>query len=310
MSQGHIRVWLLVPFLLLASQAWALGLGDIRLSSALNEPLRAEIELLAATPEELNNLTIQLASQETFQRYDLERPLFLTRVQFQIVKSGRADGNVVRITSSEPVTEPFITFLVEAAWSRGRLLREYTLLLDPPTFAPPPATQATQPVTAPTRAAPADSGQIQRQAPQQEAPPPPPARPPVQAPVRQPVQSTPPSQPETAAPTPTPAEAPAATFEPDDSFGQPEFDTTAGGDLLIQRGDTLWGITQRVRPDSRLTINQTMLAIYEANPEAFEGNINRMKAGASLRIPSADDIFRIDSCGGRHATKSDAGSAR
>ena len=82
MSPGHIRVWLLVPFLLLASQAWALGLGDIRLSSALNEPLRAEIELLAATPEELNNLTIQLASQETFQRYDLERPLFLTRVQF------------------------------------------------------------------------------------------------------------------------------------------------------------------------------------------------------------------------------------
>ena len=295
MSPGHIRVWLLVPFLLLASQAWAPGLGDIRLSSALNEPLRAEIELLAATPEELNNLTIQLASQETFQRYDLERPLFLTRVQFQIVKSGRADGNVVRITSSEPITEPFITFLVEAAWSRGRLLREYTLLLDPPTFAPPPATQAAQPVTAPTRAAPADSGQIQRQAPQQEAPPPPPARPPVQAPVRQPVQSTPPSQPETAAPTPTasPAEAPAATSDPDDSFGQPDFDTTAGGDLLIQRGDTLWGITQRVRPDSRLTINQTMLAIYEANPEAFEGNINRMKAGASLRIPSADDIFRI-----------------
>jgi pilus assembly protein FimV len=260
----------------------------------LNEPLRAEIELLAATPEELNNLTIQLASQETFQRYDLERPLYLTRLQFQIVKSGRADGNVVRITSSEPVTEPFVTFLVEAAWSRGRLLREYTLLLDPPTFAPPPAAPATQPVTAPTRAAPADSGEIQRQAPPQ-AQTPPAARPPLQAPVRPPsqapAQTTP--QPEPAAPAPTPIAEPEIAPEPADSFGQPDFDTSSGGDLVIQRGDTLWGITQRVRPDSRLTINQTMLAIYEANPEAFAGNINRMRAGATLRIPSADDVFRI-----------------
>jgi pilus assembly protein FimV len=294
MSPRLNRVWLLVPFLLLASQAWALGLGDIRLSSALNEPLRAEIELLAATSEELNNLTIQLASQETFQRYDLDRPLYLTRLRFQIVKSGRADGNVVRITSTEPLTEPFVTFLVEAAWSRGRLLREYTLLLDPPTFAPPPVAQAAQPVTAPTRATPADSGQIQRQAPPQQDTPPP-SRPPVQAPVRPPAQapaqSTP--RPAPAAPAPSVAAEPADSPAPDDSFGQPNFDTSPGGDMVIQRGDTLWGITQRVRPDSRLTINQTMLAIYEANPGAFDGNINRMRAGATLRIPSADDVFRI-----------------
>jgi pilus assembly protein FimV len=63
--------------------------------------------------------------------------------------------------------------------------------------------------------------------------------------------------------------------------------------VLVERGDTLWRIAQRVRPDSRLTVNQTMLAIFEANPEAFAGNINVLSAGASLRIPSADDIFRI-----------------
>ena len=91
MSRRLNRLWLL-PALLLASQSWALGLGDIRLNSALNEPLRAEIELLAATPEELNNLTIQLASQETFERYDLVRPLFLSRMQFRLIKSGSADG--------------------------------------------------------------------------------------------------------------------------------------------------------------------------------------------------------------------------
>ena len=266
-----------MPFLLLASQAWALGLGEIRLSSALNEPMLAEIELLAATPEELENLTIGLASPETFDRYDLDRPLFLTRLDFNIVRSGRADGNIIRVTSSVPITEPFVTFLVEASWSRGRLLREYTILLDPPTFAPPPTTQSTQAVTAPTRVTPTDSGQIQRQAPQQQpTPTPTPIPAPARAPVQAPVQSRP-AQSATPAPT----------------QGQPNFDETPGGELVVQRGETLWGITSRVRPDSRLTINQTMLAIFEANPEAFAGNINVMRAGATLRIPSADDVFRI-----------------
>jgi pilus assembly protein FimV len=297
MSRRLHRVWLL-PLLFLVGQAWALGLGDIRLSSALNQPLRAEIQLLAATPEELNNLEVQLASAETFSRYDLDRPLYLTRLQFQVIKSGRADGNFVRITSADPVTEPFITFLVEATWSRGRLLREYTMLLDPPTFAPAPTVQSTQAVTAPSRATPSDSGQIQRpapqQAPQQAAPQT--VRPPVQAPVQTPPPAATQSEPVAAQTQPTPvappAPAPALVEEP--ALDAQDFNSTSGGDLQVVRGDTLWGITARVRPDSRLTFNQTMLAIYEANPQAFEGNINRLRAGASLKIPSADDIFRIN----------------
>ena len=283
MSLRRKRLWLL-PALLLASQAWALGLGNIRLSSALNEPLRAEIELISATPEELENLRIQLAALETFDRYDLDRPLFLSGLQFRLVRSGTTEGNIVRITSEEPITEPFITFLVEAVWSRGRLLREYTLLLDPPTFAPPPVTQSTQPVTAPTRATPTDSGQIQRPVPQQT----PPAPEPAPVPARQPVVQAP------AQSAPTVEPAPAAPFdEPEPALGEPSFDPTSGGDIVVQRGDTLWGITSRVRPDSRLSMNQTMLAIFEANPEAFSGNINMMSAGATLRIPSADEVFRI-----------------
>gem|GEM_PF-5503742 len=177
------RVWPLAPFLLFALQAWALGLGDIRLSSALNEPLRAEIELLAVTPEELDNLTVQLAAPETFQRYNLDRPMFLTGLRFDVEKSGRTDSNVIRVSSTGPITEPFITFLVEVTWSRGRLLREYTVLLDPPTFAPPPMTTA--PVTAPTRRTLSDSGQIERPAARSQlsatgASPPPAAPPPWQ----------------------------------------------------------------------------------------------------------------------------------
>lgn len=209
MSLRLNRVWLLVPSLLYASQAWALGLGDIRLSSALNEPLRSEIELLAAAPEELDRLTVRLASQETFQRFNLDRPAYLANLEFYIQRSGRADGNAIRVTSTAPITEPFITFLVEASWSRGLILREYTLFLDPPTIR---ATEAT---------------------------------------------------------------------------------TIVGGDILVVRGDTLWSISARARPDSRLSVNQTMLAIYEANSGAFDGNVNRLRAGVTLRIPSADDVFRI-----------------
>ncbi|MGB5738021.1 MAG: hypothetical protein WBM54_01625, partial [Woeseia sp.] len=155
MSRRIHRLGLLLVCLI-ASKAWALGLGDIRLDSALNEPLRAEIALLSATPEELENLRISLASNETFERYGIDRPLFLSNLQFVV------QGGVVRVTSPEPITEPFVTFLVEAVWSRGRLLREYTVLLDPPTFAPPPSAPTAEAVTAPRQTTETDRGRIER----------------------------------------------------------------------------------------------------------------------------------------------------
>ncbi|HWM28346.1 MAG TPA: FimV/HubP family polar landmark protein, partial [Woeseiaceae bacterium] len=231
MSLRLHRAWLVLG-LLLAGDVWALGLGDIRLSSALNEPLRAEIQLLSATPEELSNLKVQLASPATFERYGIDRPLYLTRLQFSVVRSQGVGAGSVRITSSEPMTEPFVTFLVEATWASGRLLREYTVLLDPPTFAPPPSGPSSQAVTAPSRPSQADSGRIERPAP---------------------------------TPQPAPADAGATDAAP--------FGTAAGSDVYVQRGDTLWEIASRERPDSRLSMNQIMVAIYEANPEAFEGNL-------------------------------------
>ena len=279
MSRSMNRVWLLL-LCFLAGEALALGLGDIRLDSALNQPLRADIILISATPEELDNLSIELASAETFARYGIDRPFFLSRLSFQVIRSGRTDGNVVRVTSPDPITEPFLTFLVEATWTRGRLLREYTLLLDPPTFAPPPSAAQQQVVEPPVRSTPADSGDIPRR-----------PAPAATAPQAQP-------QPAVSRPAPRPAPAPAAQPSAAATPMQPEpaaaFDTTSGGDYSVRQGDTLWGIASRMRPDDRLTMNQTMLAIYEANPEAFSNNINVLSAGASLRIPSADEVFRIN----------------
>lgn len=278
MSRSLSRISL-VLVLLLSSEVWALGLGDIRMNSALNEPLNARIELLSATPEELDNLTIAMASVDTFDRYGIDRPFYLQGMQFTIVRSGRADGNYVQVRTLTPMAEPFLTFLVEASWSRGRLLREYTVFLDPPTFAPPAADTAPA-VQAPTRTAPADSARIER-----TAPPPAPQQ-----------RATPSPLPRQAEPEGQPAPQPVA----DDT--RPAVDTSrftlsVGDDHVVKRGETLWGLASRVRPVSSLTMSQTMLAIFEANPDAFGGNINILHAGASLRIPTQDAIFQIDRSG-------------
>jgi len=273
MSRRLTRISLALV-LLLSSEVWAIGLGDIHLDSALNEPLRAEIELLSATPEELANLTVSLAATETFERYGIDRPFYLQELAFNVTTG--PNGAVVQIRSRSPITEPFLTFLVEATWSAGRLLREYTVLLDPPTYSPP-AVQQTPAIEAPRRATPTDSARIEREPP---APQPQPER----QPQPQPVYTPPVRQ---AEPSPPP-------LVDDRSSYQTPYSTTTGGDYYVERGDTLWGIASRLLPDGRLTVNQTMVAVFEANPDAFLGNINRLKAGVTLRIPGADAVFEIE----------------
>ena len=284
MSRRLMRISLALV-LLLSSEVWAIGLGDINLDSALNEPLRAEIELLSATPEELSNLVVSLASADTFDRYGIDRPYYLQEIEFNVLSNG-PNGPVVQVRSRSPITEPFLTFLVEATWSSGRLLREYTVLLDPPTYAPPAVQQAPA-VEAPRRATPTDSARIERQQPPAPAPQPEPQPEPRPEPV-QPAYTAPPSQP---APQPEPVADEPSYEEP--SYEESSYSATSGGDVYVERGNTLWGIASRMRPDSRLTMNQTMLAIFEANPQAFSGNINKLKAGVSLRVPSADEVFQI-----------------
>ncbi len=122
----------------------ALGLGEIELKSALNQPLDAEVELLAATPEELQELKVEVGSPQAFASAGIERTLFLNKLQFDVKTN--ADGRpVVKITSRDAVREPFLDFLLELSWSKGRLLREYTVLVDPPVTMPAPAPRAQLP---------------------------------------------------------------------------------------------------------------------------------------------------------------------
>src|SRR5208283_1992416 len=134
------------------SLSCALGLGEIHLNSALNEPMNAEIDLIAATPDELTALRASLAGRESFTRYGIDRPPFLTTLTFTVGKS--KDGrDVLLVHSTDAIPEPFVTFLVEVNWARGRLMREYTVLLDPPVYTPGENQNAAAPVAAPTTAA-------------------------------------------------------------------------------------------------------------------------------------------------------------
>ncbi|HHH45382.1 MAG TPA: hypothetical protein ENK53_00025, partial [Thiotrichales bacterium] len=230
-----------------ASQAFALGLGNIRIKSYLDQPLDAEIEVIASSPQELASLRVMLAPPEAYARAGIPRAHFHSKLRFRVEK--RPDGKaVIHVTSKVPVKEPFLDFLVEASWGSGQIVREYTLLVDPPVLMQAPAPVVKAPVTTsaaskPATPAPSVSSRV------------------------------------LSAPAPaTRAAGPAApgTYGP------------------TQRNETLWRIAEQVRPSADLTIPQVMLAILEANPEAFyNANINNLKAGYVLRIPSEEEIRAI-----------------
>jgi Tfp pilus assembly protein FimV len=112
--------------------AWApaLGLGEITLHSALNQPLRADIALVDAAGVEENQLSVSLATADEFSHAGVDRAFFLSDLKFTPVLRG--NRGVIQVTSGKPVSEPFLNFLVQLNKPNGRLLREYTVLIDPP----------------------------------------------------------------------------------------------------------------------------------------------------------------------------------
>ena len=163
----------LALLLALPSAAFALGLGDIHLNSSLNSPLDAEIEVTDIAPDEVNTVRAQLAPREVFSQNGIDYPTYLTGVQLRTTDTpgGR---HIIKIKSTEAITDPFITLLINVTWSHGQLVREYTMLLDPPVFTPNQAV-ASAPVSAPVTGAETRAGDIARA----EAPPPAPAAAPV-----------------------------------------------------------------------------------------------------------------------------------
>ncbi len=155
LTRNCYRVLLLA--LLLPGATMALGLGDIHLKSSLNAPLAADIDIVGAGADELSGLKASLASRDTFSRYKLEYPSYLAGVTLEPRQT--PDGRtVLHMHSADSVNEPIATLLVEVNWARGHLVREYTVLLDPPVFSGD--TSSAAPVAAPGTGESARSGNV------------------------------------------------------------------------------------------------------------------------------------------------------
>jgi pilus assembly protein FimV len=244
-----------------SSKVFALGLGDIEITSVLNNPLKAVVELTSATDAELGELKVSIASSEAFARVGVARTRILNDFSFTVERSPSGKP-IIRISTTEPVREAFLEFLLEVVWSKGRLVRQYTVLVDPPYTMPVTPVAPRPPVTP---APPAVPPEVRVQ----------PAAPPPQVP-RQ-VRPAP-------APPPPVAVAPA-----------PERATTTDQYGPVRRSETLWDIAKQLRPGDDVSMQQMMLALQRANPEAFiDNNINNLRAGAVLRVPDRDELLSLN----------------
>jgi pilus assembly protein FimV len=252
---------------LLSNAALALGLGEIRVKSQPGQPLLAEIPIISSEPGELEQLRARLASPTTFERVGLPRPQGLVNELDFTVALDDSGRPVVRVTSRTPVDVAAVNFLIEVDWGQGRLVREYSALVSTPgTLAAAEQPLIDAPVAAPTDV-------IERL--------PEPAV--AAAEPETPKPTVPEPAPE---PTPTPVvstPAPVATAP-----GAPPASDIVPGDTLapVRRGQTLSQIAQPLAQSQGYTLDQAMVALLRANPEAFiNGNLNLLKQGAVLRVP-------------------------
>jgi len=223
--------------------ALALGLGKLTVESALGQPLSARIELTSVTKDDLDSLRAKIADPALYRQNNLTYQGTLSRARISLESAGGAP--YLKVSSPVSVQEPFLDLLVELDWASGRVVREYTFLLDPPGM--PMTAGATEAITPARAATPARTSA---------------------APVaRAPASTT------TAAAAAPGGAAPGA----------------AGDQYTVRRGDTLQKIATQYKP-AEVTLDQMLAAFFRGNQAAFEGeNMNRLRAGAILSVPSAAD---------------------
>ena len=248
---------------LFGSNAVALSLGRITVRSALGEPLRAEVDIPDINVEESASLKVSLAMPEAFRAAAMDYNPALSSLQLTIQK--RSDGQTfIRLSSDRIINDPFVDLILQATWSNGRIVRDYTMLFDPPNLRQtPPPSASTAPVT--TQAAAARAA-----APATLAP---------------------------AAPTPTRARATAEEV-PKKTIKQPTTVTRVAAPPVkevarvnVKMGDTASKIALSTKP-TRVSLDQMLVALLRANPTAFiDGNVNRLKAGAVVNIPTSEQAL-------------------
>lgn len=247
--------------------AGALGVGEINLQSALNQQLRAEIPLISSGTEDASNIRISLASPSAFAKAGIERFYFLNSLQFKPLRQN--NGNlVVEVTSSEVIREPFLNFLVEVQWPNGRMLREFTVLLDPPSM----LAEGTTPIQSAIPVA-------KKSKPQEPKP----------------STVTASTLKEAVEPVNKDTVVESSTEVSDKETADVSSTATGGEYGPVSNRDSIWKIAKRVNQNSRIvTHEQMMMALYRANPQAFyRKNISALKTGSVLEIPEQEVILGL-----------------
>jgi len=266
---------------LLPARGYPLGLGEIELNSALNQELNAEIEVLSASSDDANQMIVQLANRDAFIRAGMDRPYLLQQLQFKIVeKEGRP---FVKVFTKSVIREPFLSFLVEIDWPQGHLLREYTLLLDPPVYNSSTGAASASSEEAHPFIDPAD---VRAQA--------------------QPGASLQQGGRSTGNQTYSTAQSGSISSGSGRSmtYSAPRSAAAARTSIVtspvanqyrVKQDDTLWSMANRMRPDNSVSVEQMMLALVRKNPEAFiKENINGVKRGYILRMPDRNELSQLD----------------
>ena len=259
---------ILILGILSPGAALALGLGDIHVESALHQPLAAQIEIVGAGPENSAGLSATIADADTFQRYGLERPASLASTALTVRQDGQGH-TVLFLRSTDSFTEPMVTLLVDLHSASGELIREYTILLDPPAFAPEQAavssataqqvpTRDSAPTTAVESAFAPASGAASAMAPTRSA--------------------------EAKSPTHAATAAREATADKVQS---------ATNTYTVARRDTLARIASIAGAHSRSDRRRMMIAIFRANPSAFQTNLNNLRTGVTLHLPNVAELVNI-----------------
>ena len=283
MHKSLLKLLGFVVALALSASVSALGLGGINVVSALGQPLKADIELVSVGKAEKASLVARLASADAYKGAGLEYP-YGNKFKFQV--EHRADGSsYLVVNSAQPVNDPFVSLLVELTWSSGKLLREYTFLLDPPDYVPeqpaPAEVVAVAPVapSAPVEAvepaaAPVEQTEQERQYQQEWAA--------STKPESETMRAEAPGDQKALAKQPVAVPAP-----------KPVAKAAPTGEVVVKRGDTLNQIAAENKPVD-VSLERMLVALYRANAEQFDGrNMNRIKTGKILRLPEQNELMNV-----------------
>lgn len=255
--------------------AYSAGLGKLSINSALGQPLNAEIEVIATDPTELSSMQARLASADAYRSANIEMTNALSSIKLVVDK--KPDGRaVLKITTSSPINDPFVDMLIELNWGSGQMLREYTLLLDPPgmfnnkTLTVTPAN--TKDTVAPPKPVAAENATTKEKPPARESR----------------VNVVKPSHKKPAISKPTPPAPASETENAPVMTAKPRTETIGP----VKRGATLSSIAKETKPEG-VNLEQMLVGLYRQNEQAFDGNMNRLKTGKILKVPTKDEVAAI-----------------